>query len=263
MLQKIRVAITWEKIKIALYIVALLGVVVVIQLAVNRSFLDEGKLVKVFEETKATPVKGKLQVVGNFGEKYLTTEDKEALIDHVSRKLGITDTLEKKVVRGNTTISVTAQTKGASSETDIEAISITDENNKKIKQTTQYLYVTIDFYKDISSVIGYKDIIEDTFEKVGMKNVDSSVVLTGVYQGKLSRLYKDNITDTILKGLQAEVVAENRSDTIYTVYAYTQNIGNSLTTEGSQVNLNIAFSYDEKKEETTLYLASPIINEAY
>lgn len=263
MLQKIRSAVTWKKVVMALYIVALFAVVVVIQLLVNRSFLDEGKLIKAFEQTKATPVRGKLQVVGNFGEKYMTTEDKESLIDYVSRQLGITDTLKKEVVRGDTTISITAQTKGASSQTDIEAISITDEGKKKIMQTTQYLYVTIDFFEDMSSVMGYKDIIEDTFEEVGIENVDSSVVLTGVYQGKLSRIDKDNITDTILEGMQGEVVTENRSDSIYTVYAYTHNIGNSLETEGSQVNLNIAFSYDEKKEETTLYLASPIVNEDY
>ncbi len=189
--------------------------------------------------------------------------DKEALIDYISSQMGITDTLAKKVVKGDTTISITAKTQGASSQTDIEAISITDESKQNIKQTTQYLYVTIDFFEDMSSVIGYKELIEDTFDEVGIENVDSSVLLTGVYQGKLSRIDKDNITDTILEQMQGEVVAENRSDSIYTVYAYTQNISHSLETEGSQVNLNIAFSYDEKKEETTLYLASPIINEDY
>ena len=99
MLNRVKQVFTWNKIKIGLYSIAMLVVVVVIQLTVNRGFLDDQKLVKTFESTKVTPVKGTLQVVGNFGDKYLSTEDKEKLIDHVSSKLGITDTLEKKVVK--------------------------------------------------------------------------------------------------------------------------------------------------------------------
>ncbi len=263
MLNRVKQVLTWEKIKIALYVIAMLTVVVVIQLTVNRGFLDDKKLVKTFEETKVTPKKGTLQVVGNFGDKYLTTEDKEKLIDHVSSKLGITDTLEKKVVKGNTTISVTAKAKGEASMTDIEAISITSENKEKIKQTTQYLYVTIDIYDNISSVIGYKNIIEATLDEVGLKSVDTSILLTGVYQGKLSLLDKNRVTNDVLEKLQASVTAENRSDSIYTVYAYTKNLSNSIEIQGEKVNLNIGFSYDEKKDETTLYLATPIINEDY
>ncbi len=263
MLNRVKQVFTWEKIKIVLYVIAMLTVVVVIQLTVNRGFLDDKKLVKTFEDTKVKPVKGTLQVVGNFGDKYLTTEDKEKLIDHVSSKLGITDTLEKKVVKGNTTISVTAKAKGEASMTDIEAISITSENKERIKQTTQYLYVTIDIYDNMSSVIGYKNIIEDTLEEVGLKSVDSSILLTGVYQGKLSLLDKNRVTNDILEELQASVTADNRSDSIYTVYAYTKNLSNSIEIQGEKVNLNIGFSYDEKKEETTLYLATPIINVDY
>ena len=263
MLDSVRQNVTWKRVKIGIYIVAMLAVAVITQLVVNRSFLDETKLVKAFESTMVTPVKGKLQVVGNFGDKYLTTEDKEKLIDHVSSKLGIKDTLEKKVVKGNTTISVSAKAQGTSSNTDIEAISITSGEKEEIKQTTQYMYVTIDIFDNMSSVIGYKDIIEDTLADVGLESVDSSILLTGFYQGKLSLFDKNTITDQILDELQAEVTAENRSESIYTVYAYTQNLTNSIEVQGEKVNLNIGFSYNEDKDETTLYLASPIINEDY
>ncbi len=263
MLNRIKQTIRWEKVKIGIYIIAVLTVAIVIQLAINHTFMDETKLIKAFEGTQATPVKGKLQVVGNFGDKYLTTEDKEKLIDYVSSQLGITDTLDKKVVKGNTTVSVTAKVEGKASTTDIEAISITSESKEKIMQTTQYLYITIDIFDQMSSVLGYKDIIEDTLDEAGLESVDSSILLTGVYQGKLSLLDKNNITDQILDTLEAEVVAENRTEGIYTVYAYTPNISHYIEAEGSRVNLNIAFSYDENKEETSIYLASPVINEDY
>ena len=263
MLNKAKQALTWQKVKVVLYIAAVMTVVVVIQLAINHTFLDESKLVKAFEDTKATPVKGKLQVVGNFGDKYMTTEDKEKLIDYVSRQLGIKDTLEKKVVKGNTTISVTAKVEGKAATTDIEAISITSESKEKIQQTKQYVYVTIDIFEQMSSVLAYKDIIEDTLNKVGLESVDSTVLLTGVYQGKLSLLEKNSVTDQILDTLQAEVTAENRTESIFTVYAYTPNISKSIEVEGDKVNLNIAFSYNEDKDETVVYLATPIINEDY
>lgn len=263
MLDPVKQTISWRKIKSVLYVMALLCVVVLIQLIINRSYQDEGKLIRAFESTKATPVRGKLQVVGNFGDKYMTTEDKENLIDHISSKLGITDPLEKKKVEGDTTISISARAEGPSSETDIEAISITTEEQEKIHKTTQYLYVTIDLYDGLSSVLGYKDIIEDTFSEVGLKNIDTSLLLTGVYDGKLTLLEKNRITDDIMSQLQAEVVAENRSESLYTVYGYTPNIATSLEMEDKKVNVNVAFSYDEAKEETTLYLASPVVNEDY
>ena len=263
MIDRVKNSITWKRLQIGLYIVAMLAVAATIQLVVNRSFLDETKLVKTFEKTEATPVKGTLQVVGNFGDKYLTTEDKEKLIDHVSRQLGIKDTLEKKVVKGNTTISVAAKAESAAATTDIEAISITSGENEQIKQTTQYLYVTIDIFDNMSSVLGYKDIIEDTLDKVGLQSVDSSILLNGVYQGKLSLLDKNNVTEQILEDLQADVTAENRSNSIYTVYAYSPDLSKSLEIQGEKVNLNIGFSYNEEKDETTLYLASPIINQDY
>ncbi len=263
MLERVRQVISWRRIKMTLYVVVLLGVVILVQLIINRSYQDEGKLVKAFESTKATPVRGKLQVVGCFGDKYMTTEDKENLIDHVSNRLGITDPLVKKTVEGETTISVTAKAEGPSSETDIEAISITTEEKEKIRKTTQYLYVTIDLYDGMDSVIGYKEIIEDTFDEVGLSNIDSSMLLTGMYQGKLTLLEKDRLTDDIMSQLQAEVIVENRSEVLYTVYGYSHNIVTSLEIDGKEVNVNVAFSYDETKDETTLYLASPVVNEDY
>lgn len=263
MLDRIKHTVTLNRVKTGLYIIAILMVAVAIQLVINRSFLDETKLVKAFENTKATPISGKLQVVGNFGDKFMTTEDKENLIDYVSSQLGITGVLKKQVQKGNTTISVTAEAKGDASETEIEAISITSKDAEKIEQTTQYLYVNIDIYDQMSSVLGYKDIIEDALKDVGLESVDSSILLTGVYEGKLSLLDKDKIANGILDQLQAKVIIENRSDGIYTIYGYTQNLDNSLNVEGERVNLNIGFSYDEKKEKTMLYLASPIINEDY
>ena len=263
MLTKIRESVAWKRVKIALYVLALVAVVLGIQIFITDSFRDESKLIRSFNKTLVTPVRGKLQVVGNFGDKYMTTEDKKGLIDYVSSQLGIANPLDKKVKKGDTTISITAQAEGKTSQTDIEAISITSDSSEPIKKTIQYLYVTIDLYHNMDSLIEYKKIIEDTFNNVGLDNIDSSIVLSGTYDGKLNLLEKNRVTEEILDSMQADVVSENRSENLYTVYAYTENIGDYLELQGSKVNLNIGFSYNESKDETTLYIGTPIINEDY
>ena len=59
------------------------------------------------------------------------------------------------------------------------------------------------------------------------------------------------------------MVVEQRGDELYTVYAYTGLINDYVKSEGNKINVNIAFNYNEKKNKTNLYVATPILNQDY
>ena len=105
--------------------------------------------------------------------------------------------------------------------------------------------------------------VEQALEEVGTTTIHTSVVFEGEYDRLLSLSEKNKITDQIIQEMQAKVVNESRTDEMYTVYCYTPLITNVTYSNGSRINLNIAFSNDEGESKTTLYLATPILNEDY
>ena len=60
-----------------------------------------------------------------------------------------------------------------------------------------------------------------------------------------------------------KIAYENRKEDLFTVYAYSGLIEEYITVAGSKVNMQIAMSYDEKKDITFVYLATPFLNDGY
>lgn len=252
-----------KRIRGIIYGAGLAAIVIAVQVFVNYAYRDEHRMESAFIKSNATAVQSKLQVVGDIGVKYMTEKDKEELIDYVSSKLGIVTASKKETVEGDKTVSVVARTQGETANTSIECISVQAENSLKIEETNQYLYVTIGIKGEVSSILEYKDMVEQALEEVGTTAIDTSVVFEGVYDSVLRLSEKNKITDQIIQDMQAKVVNESRRDEMYTVYCYTPLIENSIDSNGSRINLNIAFSTDEGENKTTIYLATPILNEDY
>lgn len=250
-------------VKVAIYSIGILAVMVGVQVVINRSFQNEEKMVEAFSGAESEVVKSQLQVVGNFGAKYMTQADKEELIDFLSGKLGIALPTEKTVVEGNKTTSIATSIVGEKSKTEIESISVDYEKEKNVIETNQYVYTTIEIYDEVESILYYKDILEEAYQELGLEQADVSISFEGAYNEMLTLEEKNTITKGILDKLQGKVVRENRSDTLYTVYAYTPMVDEYISVEKERVNVNVAFSYDEETQKTMLYMASPIINMDY
>ncbi len=255
-----------KKVRILLSIVALIGVGAGVQLLVNYAFRDESKMLHAFAAADAKVVESKLTLVGNFGEKYMTAEDKNNMIDYVTKSLNITDTLQKEEVRGASTTTVMAQRQNKKAHAEIELVSVDSKKKDSSKKTNQYLYVTVALFGDASKILEYKGLVEKAYEELGIKEVNSSVMLQGTYDKELTTTEKNAIVDKMLNDLQAKVVRENRtsnSGNAYTVYAYTPVIDDYISVEQKRINLNVVFTHDASDKTTTLYVATPILNTDY
>lgn len=85
----------------------------------------------------------------------------------------------------------------------------------------------------------------------------------GAVQGKLSKKEMKVLAQDIFRTLGgSEVLAADSlmSENYYTAYGYTTGINTFKTINGKRINMNVAISYDEKKNVTNVIFGSPIVN---
>ena len=92
---------------------------------------------------------------------------------------------------------------------------------------------------------------------------DISLNLVGSIDGELNNTEKNSITDKIMQEMNAEVITGNRSESIYTIYGYSEDIADYVVFGSTKTNVNIAISYDEEEDMTKIYMSTPIINEDF
>lgn len=251
-----------RNIKLIIYISIIVLVVVISQLTVNNLFKDEHKMLEAFSGTNSNMERSQLTVVANYGLRFLTDEDKRSLIQYVAKQIGISDELEVDVQKGKNTVTYSGERKAQEALTQIQLISIVDEKDPTAK-TEQYIYVNLNIYDNMDCILDYKSLVESSLNELDLVSINSSIKIEGTYDGKLSLKERNEIVDKLLADMQGQIVNQNRSETIYTVYAYTSLIGEYMTVEGDRVNMNLVFTYDEQNDKTILYLATPILNEDF
>ena len=71
------------------------------------------------------------------------------------------------------------------------------------------------------------------------------------------------MADSLLKKLDAKVVAESRDSDIFTIYAFAEGVDDYMLMSGKKVNINISESYDEINNMTVIYMSTPFNNLDY
>lgn len=246
-----------------IYCIGVLWIAIITQLVINRAFQDDDRIIQAFAATDSQAVEGRLSLVVDYGIRYMSQEDKENLIDHLAGTVGLEKTYEIKKVEGDTTVSVSAEKAAKNSNTKFEVVSVSSEDKEKHSETKQYIMATISVYNNMDSVLQYKEILEKAVKKMDITSCETSLEFIGTYNGKLSLGEQSKVTDSLIEELQGKIINQNRSEELFTVYAYTGVMDDYLTVEGKRVNVNVAITYDENNDQTKLYLATPIINEDY
>ena len=95
-------------------------------------------------------------------------------------------------------------------------------------------------------------------ERMGLRDIITTLELCGGYPGELPLGEKDRVTDLLLSELYAQPVYENRENKNYTVYAYTGAVEEYITVEKKKINVQVAIYYDKDTDCTEVVLASPL-----
>jgi len=252
-------------------IVMLLWVAVGAQIVVNKVFMKDGDIIGAFMNTNSGLMESTLEVTANYGNQYLTQEEKLSLISYLSNGLGIRfdqkienyETSERKETvfireakRAKTTIKVVTVNGNSS----IDAFA---QNLEKASGVTQYVMVRLTIYEDTNNdILEYQKIIKSLFEqlKVATTNINTTLQFSGAFAGNLFLETKDKIADRMIDNLNGTIVYENRQNDLYTIYAYTGLLDEYIKVDGNKINIQVAMNYDEENDTTKIYLATPIIS---
>lgn len=228
---------------------------------ITEKIEKESTIVEAFLLQDFEAESGNVSAFGEYGVTHLTEEEKEAILVRLANSIGITDGFEITDDKKEETSEKILHKIGENADTTIKVITTTEDMGFYY-HTIQYVKIDICFNNTINYVDSYRKLLSDVCEAEG---IDANVTmnLSGRVPGILNYSEKNKLANELLKELDAEVVTESRSNDLFTVYAYSENIADNVICAGKKVNVNISESYDEKENMTIIYLSTPINNLDY
>lgn len=92
---------------------------------------------------------------------------------------------------------------------------------------------------------------------------EAAVLLTKVYEGKLTLSEKDTIAKKVLSTFDADIMDAIKTEELFTIYAYTKQYDSYITVGEHKINLNLVCYYNETTQKTTFIVSNYIYNEDY
>ena len=206
---------------------------------------------------------GVVEVYADYGNKYLSEEDKEKIITNLAEAMGIRDGLDFQSKRekqdGKYTSTTSFSTSTNYSDTDIRIVTIESEDGEKMMYLEQYILMEISIDDSIESVVYYRDKIEDALSDMKIA-ADVSLSLKGCVQGTLSNSKKNQICEKLIEDLNGTLVIGGENDSMYTVYAYSDDIEDYVINGTVKSNINIMITYDKNQDISWIQVGTPILN---
>lgn len=253
-----------KRVQFFLIAVVFLWVAIFAQITMGHFMKEKIQISEAFMDSGVATTKSSLEMAGQYVTKSLSNEQKQTVINTVADKIGLEITDNDLIWEENGMVSqVSVEKQSKAADTRIQLVSVNVNEEGEIPVIQNYVMVRMEVYDQIDSIMNYKKLIQQSFEKLEMSQESSYVQFTGKYPGLLTLDSKNEITNEMIGSLNGRVTYENRADDLYTVYAYSGGISDYISVGKSKVNIQVAMNYDEINNETMVYLATPILNGSY
>lgn len=248
--------------KSMIWVVIILWVLAGAQFVFQITAKDEKQIIEAFHDIDFSSSVCEIEAYGEYQKEYLTREEQKELLKRIASKLGIESgyQLEEKSKENGSEVFLYKKAKRA--ETTLKLMTAEVRATENFIESRQYLSIEILLYDSIDSGFHYKDAVTEILKEEGI-STKTVLNLKGSYQGKLSLEKKNELTDQLLSKVEGKTVIENRTDELFTVYAYTSLIPEFIYHDKKKVNLTVAVTFDEITNETKLYLATPVLEGSY
>lgn len=227
---------------------------------VADDYESEGKaeIIAAFNSDSYQHMEATIATYGKYGSMSLSEGAKRLILDDIAARIGIRDyRIEQCEENGNSVLMLSKESVNGN----VLCRFITTGDVKKA-ECAQYICIEVTLNDRIDAAFSYEKIIAGVVDKLGMES-EVTVNLKGAIPGELTEGVKNILTDSMLESIDAKIVAQSRSEDIYTVYAYDKDIDKYIRMGRDRVNVNLSISYDEAKDETLVYLSTPINNIDY
>ena len=117
--------------------------------------------------------------------------------------------------------------------------------------------------KSSNTVNGEKAANKDEEVSTSIISQNLYMVIKGKIYGEIDKGQENKIAKGILKSFRAKEIFNGQNDEHMNVYGYTEILSDYVAIGSDKININIAFSYNEKENITYVYVGSPIVNYDY
>ena len=249
-----------KRIKITLYITAVLWLSVITQILVNRFFFRNFQFAEAFVKTSTEDVECSLEIVAQHNNDFLSEADKKDIFRYIADVIGLKIDKDIEIKKDKDRTEYVYQKQAKKAVTSLKIVSMEQEVDSAIK-LKHYIIVRLRIKDSIQSLEKYRKLLDDAFEKLGIKQKQVTVQYEGYITKQMTKENKEETARQLVKELQGEIAFDYWQNDTYTVYAYTGLIDEYIESAGCKINIQIAMTYDTQTEKTKIYLASPIINQ--
>lgn len=260
---QIKEIISQKKVKFTIYIIGVLWIGVVMQIAINSLFQPNHNILEAFVSTGSQVSSFELEMAADYGTSFLSEGDKKELIMHVADKIGLQVKDELTINRAYDDCEVYFHKSGKNADTLIKVISIKEEKDDGVASINHYLVVRLKVYQNPDSILSYRKLLEDVFKELKVTDIQTTMQISSNYKGQLSLSDMNNIADSMIKNLDGKIAYANRVEDLFTVYAYTGLLSEYVTSLGNKINIHVAITYDEESNITKVNLGTPVISGSY
>ena len=270
--------------------------------SVSANVIAENSLEKVFKNSNIHKADCEIEGYYYLGEKYYGESGSLELIDKIAERLGVNSEYYYDKYRTDAGSVAVMKKEGKSSELELELITTEYQESQNVIAQRNYLSGSLNIKGSLESGYYYKNLIEKTMKEIckeenddkansenilendkkssntvnGEKaaNKDEEVstsiisqnlymVIKGKIYGEIDKGQENKIAKGILKSFQAKEIFNGQNDEHMNVYGYTEILSDYVAIGSDKININIAFSYNEKENITYVYVGSPIVNYDY
>lgn len=240
-------------------LIAAAWIFVFLKLLAGAIFEKNTSLVAAFSVTNPDAISATVEVAAKYPMENREEKEQKKMMEKIAAAIGLS-------IEGEPEITETEQRKelryykdALAADTEIKVIQL----QKEAEGEENYLYAKICLNESLETVLAYKVLLEKTLQELACTEISTTIQLVGDYAGYLPIDRRNEITERILSALEAEIVYEYKEEDLYTIYAYTAGLDNYITVEDKRINIHIAMSQNEERYRTVLYLASPILPDAW
>ena len=228
---------------------------------VRAGTAGDSNVISAFNSMDYASFESRIDAYGRYGNSEMDEEQRKSLVMNFASSIGADGTGTVTVTETEDR-TVTEYRKNAdNADTVVKLISI-HENHGLYTSCDQYVSVALTLKNRTDCALTYKSMLEDIWESCGIDGY-VSLNLTGRLPGALNYHEKNRVADSLLKKLDAKVVAESRDSDIFTIYAFAEGVDDYMLMSGKKVNINISESYDEINNMTVIYMSTPFNNLDY
>ena len=256
---RIKGIVSLKRAKVTLYMAAILWVAFAAQVMVNHMFQEKLQITEAFIKSETQEMQSTLEIIAEYKSYQLSETEIKNVISRIadSIHLDIEEGITVWNEAGRSEHFILKQAKQANTKIKFVTLKHGEEDIAGLKN---YIIIQLSILKGIESIDQYKNILEDTLDAIGAENKQITLQYEGSREGCLTEDQKHELATLLVDELQGRIALEYDEGDLYTVYAYTGMLKEYVTAMENKINVQIAITYNELTNKTTIKLATPILN---